>query len=98
MGAPPAKPNSSDANFIEVPVERLSAETLSALAQEFVTREGTDYGHADLAFETKVQQVIKQLKSGEAVLVFDLERKTHTLLGRQEFKHRLSQNPRSGTE
>ena len=30
--------------MIEIPVDRLSAEVLNAVIEEFILREGTDYG------------------------------------------------------
>ncbi len=53
-----------------IPLDALSPETLHSIAESFVLREGTDYGDQEVAFETKVEQVITRLKSGEAVLVW----------------------------
>ncbi|MCW8109032.1 YheU family protein [Alteromonas ponticola] len=53
-----------------IPIDQLSPETLQNIAQEFVLREGTDYGDEEVALSDKVQQVISQLKTGEAVLVY----------------------------
>jgi hypothetical protein len=54
-----------------IPWQELSQDALTGVVQEFVTREGTDYGHEPLDLETKVNQVMRQLKAGEAVLVYD---------------------------
>ncbi len=53
-----------------VPIDQLSPETLLNIAKEFVLREGTDYGDEEVRFSDKVEQVLVQLKSGEAVLVY----------------------------
>jgi uncharacterized protein YheU (UPF0270 family) len=63
----------SDAPGIELEPDQLSAEALSGLVEEFVTRDGTDYGVAEASVDEKVAQVIAQLRSGEARLVFDPE-------------------------
>jgi uncharacterized protein YheU (UPF0270 family) len=56
---------------IEVPHTELPAETLRAVVESFVLREGTDYGAQDVPFERKVADVIRQLERREAVIIFD---------------------------
>jgi len=56
---------------IVVPYAELSADALNGVVESFVLREGTDYGERDVAFETKVAQVRRQLEKGEAEIVFD---------------------------
>lgn len=53
-----------------IPWNELSTETLDNLIESFVLREGTDYGIQEKTLEQKVADVKKQLKSGEAVLVW----------------------------
>jgi len=48
----------------------------------FVTRDGTDYGEVEILLETKIVQVLAQLKSGKAVIVFDQETESCTVLRR----------------
>ena len=55
---------------IQVPWQQLSSDALRGIAEEFVNREGTDYGEQEVELSTKVNQVIERLKSGEAVLVY----------------------------
>lgn len=59
-----------------IPWQNLSTEALEGVIEEFVTREGTDYGHNMTNLEAKVRQVKGQLECGEAVLVFDKELST----------------------
>ena len=61
----------SDDTGIEVPHDRLSAETLRQVVEAFVNREGTDYGLRERSLEKKVHDVIRQLENGEAIIVFD---------------------------
>jgi uncharacterized protein YheU (UPF0270 family) len=56
---------------VAVPHTALSPEALRGVVESFVLREGTDYGQRDVAFETKVAQVIRQLERGEARIMFD---------------------------
>ena len=54
-----------------IPHRQLSAEALQGLIEEFITREGTDYGEVEVGLAEKVAQVRSQLDSGQAVIVFD---------------------------
>jgi uncharacterized protein YheU (UPF0270 family) len=63
-----------------VPVDQLEPETLNNLIEEFITRDSTDYGAVEVSLETKTFQVLNQLKSGKAVLVFDNHSETCTIL------------------
>ena len=56
----------------KIPYNQLSPEALHCVIEEFVTRDGTDYGEIEVPMETKVSQVLGQLKSGKAVIVFEL--------------------------
>jgi uncharacterized protein YheU (UPF0270 family) len=61
-----------DERFVSIDYRELSPEALRGLVEEFVSREGTDYGERERSFETKVRDVVRQLESGEARIVFDL--------------------------
>lgn len=50
---------------------QLSEDALLGLIEEYITREGTDYGLEELSLEQKVGQVKRQLSSGSAVIIFD---------------------------
>jgi len=65
---------------IKIPYAQLSPEALQGVIEEFVTRDGTDYGEVEISLETKISQVLAQLKSGKAVIVFDQKSETCTIL------------------
>lgn len=56
---------------MEIPHGSLSKETLTGLVEEFITREGTDYGEREYTLEQKVERVMGQLRRGEVVISFD---------------------------
>jgi uncharacterized protein YheU (UPF0270 family) len=56
---------------IRVAPNDLGLDTLRAVVESFVLREGTDYGEHETSLETKVAQVLRQLRRGEAHLTFD---------------------------
>jgi uncharacterized protein YheU (UPF0270 family) len=60
-----------DGSATEVPYTALKPETLFALIEEFVTRDTTDYGERERTLGDKVEDVMRQLRRGEARIVFD---------------------------
>ena len=69
---------------IELSPDDLSPEALRGLIEEFVTRDGTDYGGVERSVEEKIAQVTVQLTSGEARLVFDPETETANIVAARE--------------
>jgi uncharacterized protein YheU (UPF0270 family) len=67
---------------IVVPHASLSAEALRAVIEEFVTREGTDYGLQEHSLDQKHDQVARQLAAGEVVIIFDVETEAVSLIRR----------------
>ena len=59
------------ASVTNVPYTALKPETLLALIEEFVTRDTTDYGERERTLGDKVEDVMRQLRRGEARIVFD---------------------------
>jgi len=49
----------------------IEPETLRAVIESFVLREGTDYGLHETSLENKVEQVLTQLRRGEAHITYD---------------------------
>jgi uncharacterized protein YheU (UPF0270 family) len=56
-----------------IPYTAISTDALYGVIEEFVTREGTEYGHSDHSLDAKVRSVLKQLQAGTACLFFDSE-------------------------
>ncbi|MDF1551408.1 MAG: YheU family protein [Deferrisomatales bacterium] len=56
-----------------VPHRQLSPEALRGVVEEFVTRDGTDYGDRWVPLEDRVQQVLDLLRQGAATLLFERE-------------------------
>lgn len=65
-----------------VPLDAIGADTLVNLIEEFVTRDGTDYGEQEVPLETRVAQVRRQLLRGEAVIWFDQTTETVSVFPR----------------
>jgi uncharacterized protein YheU (UPF0270 family) len=71
---------------LEVPIQALSPEILRALIESFILREGTDYGRNEVEFETKVEQIEKQLKKGQVRIIFDPITESVTLMTDRDWK------------
>ena len=56
---------------VRVAADQLEPDTLRAVIESFVLREGTDYGLHETTLEDKVAQVLRQLHRGEAHITFD---------------------------
>ena len=53
-----------------IPWQDIAPETLTNLIEQFILREGTDYGEVEISLSDKVAYVRRQLLSGDAVIVF----------------------------
>lgn len=71
---------------IEIPASQLSPETLRALVESFIMREGTDYGEREYSLEEKVEQVFLQLNKGKAKILFDLVSESPTLVLKEQLR------------
>jgi len=63
-----------------IPVSKISPEALQCVIEEFISRNGTDYGEIETSRETKFRQVKCKLETGEAILIFDDETETTNIL------------------
>ena len=68
-----------------IPWQDLAPETLDNLIESFVLREGTDYGEHERSLEQKVNDVKRQLKSGDLVLVWSELHETVNIMPRNAF-------------
>lgn len=63
-------------NGVDVPYQQIEPETLRSMIQEFVSRDGADWGDAGCTLNDKVEQVLQQLFDKQATVVFDLQSQT----------------------
>jgi hypothetical protein len=69
-----------------IPPEQVSADALGGLIEEFITREGTDYGQIDFDLATKVEQVKHQLNKGDVVIIFDSTTESVNLMTKHQYQ------------
>lgn len=66
--------------MIQIPWQSLDTDTLSRLLEEIVTRDGTDYGVNEKSTWERLQQARSALETGRAVLVWNEETETASLV------------------
>jgi len=81
-----------------IPVEQLTSEVLTALIQEFVLREGTEYGLEDVALADKIAQVKLQLTQGLAVIVYSELHQTVNIMPAEQFNSSNESESEQGFE
>jgi uncharacterized protein len=67
---------------VDIPHAELSPDALTGVLENFVLREGTDYGEVELSFEEKVAHLRAAVERGEARIVFDPATESVTVLPR----------------
>lgn len=75
-----------DQQPLQVPPDLLSPQALRGVLEDFVLREGTDYGPRDWSLDEKVEQVRLQLQRGEAHLMYDPQTQSVTLVTARQLR------------
>ena len=70
-------------HVVLIPHQQLSPEALQSLIEDFVTRDGTDYGEIEIGLPVKVAQIKRQLDQGDSVIIFDDKDGSITLLPKE---------------
>ena len=78
------EPDADVPDCVEVPAAVLSHEALRGVVEEFITREGTDYGPREHTFDEKRASVLRLIASGEVAILFDPKTQTTTLRRREQ--------------
>ena len=73
-----------------IPHTAVRTEVLRAVIEEFVTREGTDYGMTAFSLDSKVAQVLKQLEERKVFLVFDAETESSDIVTKGSARYRAA--------
>ena len=71
---------------VSVPYTALPADTLRAIAEDFCTRDGTDYGEVELSQAERVALLMGQLERGEAHILFEATTQTLRIVTRDELR------------
>ncbi len=71
---------------IEIMPEHISAEALHGIIENFILREGTDYGLNEVSYDKKAEQIRRQIDRGELKIIFDQSTETVSLLTLNDYK------------
>ncbi|MCI5072378.1 YheU family protein [bacterium] len=69
-----------------IPKDKIPKDTLMALIEAFVLREGTDYGTIEYSLEEKQKHVLKLIESGDVVVTFDFVTESPSLMTFSTYK------------
>lgn len=67
-----------------IPYQELSDDALQALLEDFVTRDGTDYGAVEMSMQEKAEYLLALLKKGELLISYDEKLQSCGLITRSE--------------
>lgn len=65
--------------MVKISWQSLSADALTGVIDDFVLREGTEYGAAEVSLDAKRERVREQLRRELAVIWFDPETQSVTI-------------------
>ena len=68
----------------QIPKDAISPDALDGLVEEFVTRDGTDYGTVERSLGEKKSAVMALLNCGDAAIVFDADSETCNIVLKAE--------------
>lgn len=71
-------------HYLRIPRERLPADTLRGLLEEFASRDGTDYGLRESSLEEKVAALRAQIDSGQLYILFETDSEDWDLVPQEQ--------------
>lgn len=77
--------------MLVIPQDQLSADTLDALIEAFVLREGTEYGEQDISLSDKVAQVKSQLQADQLVILYSELHESVDIITKQQWRQLVKQ-------
>jgi uncharacterized protein YheU (UPF0270 family) len=70
-----------------IPHRQLSSEALQGIIEDFVTRDGTDYGEIETPLSVKVDFVKGQLDKGNCFILYDSELQTTVIVSKDQLPY-----------
>ncbi len=68
-----------------IPPSKLNPDVLNNILEEFITREGTDYGQQELNLQEKVDRLYPKIMTEEVLIVFDERLQNIQLLNKEDY-------------
>jgi len=69
-----------------IPYQQLDTLTLNNLIEQYILREGTDYGEVEFSLPQKTQQILAQIKNEEIFIIYSELNESVTLITKQAFQ------------
>jgi len=69
-----------------IPYEQLDEITLNNLIEQYILREGTDYGEIEYSLEQKANQILQQIKLKSIYIIYSELNESVTLISHEELK------------
>ena len=69
-----------------IPYQQLDAMTLNNLIEQYILREGTDYGEVEYSLEKKTQQIKQQIEKDNIFIMYSEMNESVTLVTKEEFQ------------
>ena len=69
-----------------IPWQEVNEDTLIAIVESFILREGTDYGEHETSFDDKKSTLLQQLKKEELVIVYSELHESINIMKRDNFE------------
>ncbi len=69
---------------VKIPYTELSPEALQGIIEQFISRDGPDSGNVEISFQRKIEQVMQNLKTGKAFILYDESSQSCNILSKDD--------------
>jgi len=69
-----------------IPYQQLDEITLNNLIEQYILREGTDYGLVEFSLQEKTQQILEQIQNEEIHIIYSELEESVTLITNHELR------------
>lgn len=73
-----------------IPYQDLEQQTLVNIIEQYILREGTDYGEQEATLSEKSAEILAQIKNNDIYIIYSELTKSVTLISRQELQEKMS--------
>jgi len=70
--------------MIEIPPNKLADEILVSIIEEFINREGTDYGKQEVKLDVQIKRDRSKIMRGDVLIMFDPKTESCNLITKEE--------------
>jgi len=71
---------------MRIPYQQLDETTLNNLIEQYILREGTDYGEVEFSLTEKTKQILQQIENENIYIMYSELNESVTLVSKQEFQ------------